>query len=175
MNDHRTAGMSEALKLTRAGQLTDAFALLQRTLGAAPPVSPAGQSGARESPASHSAARYRAATMSHPRGSTLCRASTGCRQAPGRADLKTGRGPARWTNRPAEQPAHHRPRSRPPRRGRSGRRTRRRNPPPQPPEPAGTQTTISTSPPATPGHRCPWSSCCTVANRTPPTSPPAPG
>ncbi|MDT7715905.1 MAG: hypothetical protein QOH09_1897, partial [Pseudonocardiales bacterium] len=45
MNDHRTTGMSEALKLTRAGQLTDAFALLQRTLGAAPPVSPAGQSG----------------------------------------------------------------------------------------------------------------------------------
>jgi poly(hydroxyalkanoate) depolymerase family esterase len=38
MDDHCIAGMSEALKLTRAGQLTEAFALLQRTLGAAPPA-----------------------------------------------------------------------------------------------------------------------------------------
>ena len=37
MDDHRTASMSEALRLTRAGQLTEAFALLQRTLGAARP------------------------------------------------------------------------------------------------------------------------------------------
>ncbi|HKR52512.1 MAG TPA: PHB depolymerase family esterase [Pseudonocardiaceae bacterium] len=45
MDDHRTAGMSEALRLTRAGQLTEAFALLQRTLGAAPPVPPTGPNG----------------------------------------------------------------------------------------------------------------------------------
>lgn len=45
MEDHRIAGMSEALRLTRAGQLREAFALLQRTLGAAPPVRPSGPDG----------------------------------------------------------------------------------------------------------------------------------
>jgi poly(hydroxyalkanoate) depolymerase family esterase len=45
MNDHRIAGMSEALRLTRAGQLTGAFALLQRTLGAAPLLVSPGSGG----------------------------------------------------------------------------------------------------------------------------------
>ena len=37
MDGHRAAGMSQALRLTRAGQLREALVVLHRTLGAAPP------------------------------------------------------------------------------------------------------------------------------------------
>ena len=40
MDNDRNSGMAEALRLTRAGQLSDAFETIQRTLGAAAPARP---------------------------------------------------------------------------------------------------------------------------------------
>ncbi len=40
MTDDRSSGMSEALRLTRAGRLEEAFAVMQRSLGAAPTGTP---------------------------------------------------------------------------------------------------------------------------------------
>ncbi len=47
MNNEHTAGMSEALRLTREGRLTEAFAALQNTLGAAPPAGPTAGAASR--------------------------------------------------------------------------------------------------------------------------------
>jgi len=44
MDGHRAAGMSQALRLTRARQLREALAVLHRTLGAAPPGGSVGTS-----------------------------------------------------------------------------------------------------------------------------------
>jgi poly(hydroxyalkanoate) depolymerase family esterase len=47
MDDDRSSGMSEALRLTRAGQLTEAFEVLQRSLGAGSPLPPGVMPGVR--------------------------------------------------------------------------------------------------------------------------------
>src|SRR4029453_11026899 len=49
MDDDRSSGMSEALRLTRAGRLDEAFAVMQRSLGAAPTGRP-GLSGLPTTP-----------------------------------------------------------------------------------------------------------------------------
>jgi poly(hydroxyalkanoate) depolymerase family esterase len=66
MDDDRNSGMAEALRLTRTGQLSEAFETIQRTLGAAPPAS-----------ARSSASRARNPRGRSPLGSAASAAMTG--------------------------------------------------------------------------------------------------
>jgi poly(hydroxyalkanoate) depolymerase family esterase len=50
MTDDRSSGMSEALRLTRAGRLEEAFAVMQRSLGSPPNGVPTAFGGARGAP-----------------------------------------------------------------------------------------------------------------------------
>ena len=137
MDDHRTAGMSEALRLTRAGQLTEAFAVLQRTLGAAPPAGSVGTGP--ETP--------RLDPDPLPGGPHIPPARWHTTPGGGglldklRATLtsKPGAGlPSGLTDLLGD--LSRRPRRHAARRGCGGRRTRRRDPPPGPHRPSRDQT-----------------------------------
>ena len=83
MDDDRTAGMSEALRLTRAGQVAEATAVLQRTLGATSPAGPVvpgpEANGLRRGGLLD---KLRAALTSKPRASLLNGLTAGTRGAP---------------------------------------------------------------------------------------------
>ena len=75
MDNHRSAGMSEAFTLTRAGRLTEALAVLQRTLGAAPA---AGSVGTGPETPRLDPGHSQTATTSRAQDGTPRRAPAGC-------------------------------------------------------------------------------------------------